>query len=309
MASCDCGTGLKNTGISGCAKPMGVYQKAFFVETYDSTGAKNKYDTSVPLTQVVLDALLNNADTSKRWYPTSTLETVGGERADNVVETAPSGRIYYIKDGIRTQSFELVGFPAKYIEAYESNRCVTLSVFYVDSDGNLIGGAEDGTVLYPKNIDAKSIQIKDVKMTDTTMAKIVMSFNYAISEKESYESYIESSSITADLLNASGLVDVTVEAVTTGQTSMTFKLVTNYGAVGNKIKDKGLLAANFVSTVGAVASKLRNFTTSADVAITGLTESAGVYTLTYASQTAGNVLIITPLANGRSYTAKNVTVV
>jgi hypothetical protein len=90
---------------------------------------------------------------------------------------------------------------------------------------------------------------------------------------------------------------------------MTFKLVTNYGSVGNKIKDKGLLAANFVSTVGAVASKLRNFTTSADVAITGLTESAGVYTLTYASQTAGNVLIITPLANGRSYTAKNVTVV
>ena len=308
MASCDCGTGLKNTGISGCAKPMGVYQKAFFVETYDSTGAKNKYDTSVPLDQSVLDALLNNADTSKRWYPTSTLETVGGERADNVIETAPSGRIYYIKDGIRTQSFEMVGFPAKYIEAYESNRCVTLSVFYVDSDGNLIGGAESGTILYPKNIDAKSIQIKDVKMTDTTMAKIVMSFNYAISEKESYESYIESASITADLLNASGLVDVTVEAVTNGQTSMTFKLVTNYGAVGNKIKDKGLLAANFVSTVGAVASKLRNVTTSADVAITGLTESAGTYTLTYTSQTIGNVLTITPLANGRSYTAKNVTV-
>ena len=85
-----------------------VANKIILVPTYDSTGAKNKWDLTDSLDQATFDALVNQADKTKRWYPLPQLENVGGERADDVTETGPSGRKYRVKQGIRNFTAEII---------------------------------------------------------------------------------------------------------------------------------------------------------------------------------------------------------
>lgn len=306
--ACKCGSGLSNTGTSKCEKALGVKKKAYFVETYDSTGAKNGYDTSVPLDQAALDALVNHSDATKRWFPVPTLENVTMEGGEPVNETSAGGNIYFLKNNPVKQKLELWDLPKRYAESFKANRCVGLSVFYVTVDGDLVGGKESGTILYPKEIDPKSFSASPIDGTDTTVGKIMVEFNYSVNEYTYDESFISNEDITADLLGAVGLIDFTTTIVSTSTTAMVVKFETTRGAVGNKIKNKGLLAANFVSTVGGATSKLRNVNTGADVSITSVTEVDGVYTLAYTAQTVGNVLTVLPKKNKYSFTAKNGTV-
>jgi hypothetical protein len=303
--SCSCDNiVLGNTGTTNCDPIAQVAKKLIFVETYDSTGALNKYDPSAPLTQIVFDALVNQVDTSKRWYPSVLMEGVTGERADNVIETAGSGRIFFVKEGAREFAGEFWAKSATYLNKLKSSRCADFSVYIIDAEGNLIGMDKGDGFLYPISVEKESVQVKLILATDTTVQKIPFKFQWESSEKDENLSMISSSNITADLLGSKGLIDVNMKVVSCGQTSLVVKMTTDYGSVGNKIVDSGLIITNFFNSVGGTNSKLKNVTTNTDVTITTVTESPkGTYTFAYTSQTVGNVLRVTPVKTGRDYSS------
>lgn len=274
-----------------------------FVPTYDSTGALNKLDIATLFTPSLLTAKLNHATKSSRWYPSPDLENVGGDRAETVFDTAPSGKKSFVKKGVRTMTFEIWDEGPEYQYQLDAIRCKDMSCFVIDNEGNLRGivpATEDGYI-YPIKIDKASFDCKPIFATDSTVEKLMVTFDWEQSQHDSQLRIISASDMTADLLNAEGLLDISIEYGTISQTSVTFTLQERYGSRRTRNKLSGLVIGDFFDTAGGTGSRLYNVTDGAAVTISTFAESTsspGTYTLTYTSQTVSDVMRVTPVKNG-----------
>lgn len=296
MKTCECNESLGNTGEAGCQPIFKVTKKIILVPTFDSTGARNKITVATPLTQIAFDDLINQADATKRWYPLPLLENVTGERAESSFETAPSGRKAFVKQGTRSFSAEIWEESAAYKQQLDSVRCNNTSVFFIDSEGNIRGiiDGTDDSILYPVKIDNNSFDAKLVMGTDTTIEKLMISFDYDQTEDDGSLRLIAAGDIGAELLDGSGLLDISSTITNISTTGFKAKLTTKYGSLANKVVDSGLVIGDFA---------LYNVTDSATVVISTMTESPkGTYAFTYTAQTSGDVLRLTPSKDGRDYT-------
>ena len=298
MKTCACNESLGNTGEPGCQPIFKVTKKLILVNTFDSTGAENSLTVSGGLTQNALDALINQADPTKRWYPLPLLENVTGERSATSYETAPSGRKAFVKQGTRSFSAEIWEESSVYKNQLDAIRCNDVSIFMVDVIGNLRGTIHnnENAKLYPIKIDNNSFDAVLMFGSDTVNEKLVISFDFDQTEDDSDLRLIANADMEASLINASGLIDIqsTISSITT--TGFVAKLKQKFGSLANLVVDSGLVVGDFA---------LYNVTDSANVTITSATESPkGTYTFVYSAQTSGDVLRLTPSMEGRDY--KNV---
>lgn len=303
MKACECNSSLGNLGTPGCQPLAKVAKKEFFVPIYDSTGALNKIDLSVAFDQSVLDALLDNTDASKRWYPTTLIEAVTSERGESVFDEAPSGNKDFVKQGNRSESYEIRNQAGAYKTELDKARCFEVAKYVVDIDGSLTGmiiptaNSTDDGFLYPIKIDNSSFDVNMNMATDSTVAKLVVSYDYAQSEDDANLRTIAGADITADLLGSKGLIDVyaTYSAITT--TSFTVQLNFSYGSQNNLIADSGLIITDFV---------LAELTpTPGAIVITSVTETGtgtGIYDFVFPAATSADVLELTPTKTKRDYT-------
>lgn len=307
MRACSCNESLSNTGQTNCQPLFKVAKKLIFVPTYDGTGALNKLAVGTLFTPSLLTAKLNHATKASRWYPSPDLENVGGDRAESVFDTAPSGKKSFVKKGVRTMSFEIWDEGTEYLYQLEALRCTDVSVYVVDNEGNIRGtvpSTEDG-FLYPIKIDKASFDAKPIFATDTTVEKLAVQFDWEQSESDAQLRMITATDMTADLLNAEGLLDISIEYSTITQTSVIFTLQERFGSRKTRNKLTGLLISDFYDAVGGTASRLYNVTDSLAVTISTFAESTsspGTYTLTFASQTVSDVIRVTPNKNGFDFT-------
>lgn len=311
IRSCVCGTTtLGNTGTTNCQPLMKAASKIIMVPTFTSAGVRNKHLITTVITQGVLDALINNSDANLRWFPSPLTENLGGERADSQFETSAGGTRAKTADGIRNQTFEIWGQGPEYKYQLDSARCTDWSLYIVDTEGNLIGmelTTPDG-YLYPIRVDKNSFDAKWVMPTETTIGKIAVSFDWHKSEDDAQMRMIANGDITADLLNSEGLLDISVTYGTITTTTVKINLFERYGSRVKKNKLKGLVTADFISSVTATASKLRNLTDSADIALSSAVEETGTetatagpgtYLLTFTpAQTSTDVMILKFLKTG-----------
>jgi hypothetical protein len=295
---------LGNTGETNCNPLAKVIKKFIMVPTYDSTGAANKHLITTLITPAVLTAKINNSDTTVRWYPSPFIESIGGERPDPVMDTAPSGRKVFVKEGIRTMTGEFYEVGPEYLYQLQNQRCVDWSVYGVDAEGSLIGMqpvTADG-YLYPIKIAKGSWFAKWIPATDSTASKISFAFDWSQTEQDEFLRMITAGDMTADLLNAEGLLDIGVEYGAISTTTVKVSLVERYGSQYKKNKLKGMVVADFVSSVTGATSKLRNQTDSADITISTAVEETGTetstsgpgtYLLTFTpAQTSADVMIL-----------------
>ena len=298
MITCDCTNNtLGNTGTVDCDSISKVAVKLILVPLYDDAGVKNSITIATPLTQVVVDALINQADESMRWYPLPEMDNVAGERAESLFETTPSGKKYFIKQGTRSYTFELLDRSAAFKGQLDKVRCGDAGVYIIDNNGSLTGMALDADVsdgkLYPIKIDKNSWDARLAFATDTTIQKIMVSFDFAQAEDDSLLRVISSSDIPADLSDARGLLDVNATYSAISTTGFTARLQYIYGSVANLNPDTGLLIGDFA---------IYNTTTLAAVTILTATETPdGTYAFTFAAQTVADVLSLTPTKAGRDY--------
>lgn len=292
---CSCGVSLLNTGRPNCIPIFGVTKQLILVPMIADDGTENSIDPTTTLNSAYFTALINQADDSKRWYPSGTLKNVTGERADPIMEPFDDGSKMFIRQGVRTFSGMILKGGPFLLNQLNSNRCSTFGVYMIDTDGSIYGKVKNSDgLLYPIEVQAASFNGKLVFTTDTTVEKIMLMFEWGVDEKDEDLRMIQSSSITGiNLSSASGLIDTYVEVVSCGQTSTVLRLYNQYGNLVTGSPIEGLLVTDFVSSVGGATSKIRNTTDSLDVTITTVTESTttpGTYTLAYASQTVADVL-------------------
>jgi len=292
---CKCGAGLSNTGTA-CTPVMQTARKIIFVPYYDNNGNINTINlATATLDKAYFDALVNQSDKSKRWFPLPELKNVEDVREANILESFNDGSNVFISEGNRSFTGILVKGTPQLKGKIESARCSEVGVFIIDKDGNLIGSLATATTLAPIRIEESSVAAMLVKTTDTTIQKLQLSYEFHADEKDEDLRFIACSEMTYDVLQIQGLLDIYATFSNITLTDFEVQLSTDYGTILNPVLDKGLLAVDFT---------LFNDDDQLAVAVISAPESpAGTYTISYAAQGAGEVLFLTPSKDGRDYAA------
>ena len=311
-----CNYSLGNTGV-GCTPLLAVAKKVIVVPIYDSTQARNRITLATTLNQAFFDALVNQSDATKRWYPLPFIKNAESDRGDNIVEAFNDGSSIFIQQGTKAFSAVIVekDAPARLLKFLNTFRNIDFGIYIVDKENNLVGMKNAAGYLDPIRVDAASWGPKFVDPKDQNCQKIMLNFNWHVNELDENLDVLAASELVAgtDVASLEGLVDVygTVSLITT--TSFRIELYTLYGTQKNPVRDTGRLVADFISTVGAATSKIRDTTDNADITISSVTETAtpGIYDVVITpAQTTGNVLVPFLTFKGRDYqNVKNLTTI
>jgi len=292
---CSCETVMGNTGLPSCYKALTLATGIFMTPTYANDGTKNVIDTTDTIDDAYILAAINNADQSKRWFPLQKLNAVTSERAEPTFDTRSDGGQAFVKQGIRNFSFEIWEGGARFKKQLDKGRCREFS-FFIINEGRIIGLdlTDEQLELAPIRIAKDSLVVNYLFATDTTVEKVVVTFQFDQRENDGNLSYVEVED-DADLTGYRGLLDIYSEIVQNTLTTVTVKLFNKYGAANNKNVLTGLVAGDFA---------LYNVTDSAAVTVNSSVESPeGSYLLTFSAQTANDVLRITPTKSGYDFTA------
>ena len=294
MSLCSCDVSLQNTGSPSCAPIMGVAANFILVPLIANDGTFNKIDPTATLNDAYFTALINEADDSKRWYPTGKLKNVTTDRADPILETFEDGSSVFIRDGIRNFTAMIIKGSFELAKQFNANRCSTFGIFIVDLDGNILGTTKSSdNYLYPIAVDAATFYAKPVFTTDTTIQKIMLQGQWDVLQKDDDLRMISASSISAaNIVNLKGLMNVYTTIVSTSTTTMVLDLYAKVGNIVTNYPIEGLVTADFVSSDTGSTSKMYNITDASDVTVTAAESTTidGRYTLTYTAQTVADVL-------------------
>jgi hypothetical protein len=273
---------------------MGVAANFILVPLIANDGTFNYIDPTATLNDAYFTALINEADDSKRWYPTGKLKNVTTDRADPILETFEDGSSVFIRDGIRNFTAMIIKGSFELAKQFNANRCSTFGIFIVDLDGNILGTTKTGSnYLYPIACDAATFYAKPVFTTDTTIQKIMLMGQWDVLQKDDDLRMISASSISAaNIVNLKGLINVYATIISTSTTTMVVDLYAKVGDMANNYRIEGLVTADFVSSDTGSTSKMYNITDASDVTVTAAESTTvdGRYTLTYTAQTVADVL-------------------
>ena len=271
MAGCNCNVGLSNTGRPGCVPIQSVTSKFIMVPLKDNSGNLNGIDLTAPLPTWA--NLVNATDASQRWFPLPGFENVELPKAESQFEEANSGRMAFLREGKRSFSGELWGEDSTptLLGKLKAGRCVEFGVYIIDVTGNLIG-SKVGNYLYPVPVDEQSWNPTFMFATDSTVQKIMLTFDFDRLFDDSTMYMITSTEAGIDFNTLAGLIDVNLvvdSQVTT--VSVTVDASFDYGTALNPILFQGAVLADF---------DLYDNTNAAPFTITGVSESpAGTYTI------------------------------
>lgn len=268
------------------------------VPKYTDAGVLNKVTLPTTLDNAFFSLKINNPDRSLRWYPLPKHVNAEISKEASVYESFGDGSKKFIHEGVSNFKCMYAGMQPSFLSILKGGRCTEMAVYIVDKAGALVGltnGEEN--VLYPFALNSNTMDAIYKWATDTTGSNIEYSFEFDTDQKDENVSKIDSADmVSVNLLNLEGLKDAKVSYTSTGATAMVTKLYVTGGSVATPVAITGLLAGDFA---------LYNVTTSLAVVVLTAVENTlvkGTYTLTYASQTAGNVLRLTPTKAGFDFT-------
>lgn len=293
---CSCGGQLGNTGIDGCVIEFGTTHNFILMPLRDANGDLNFIDLTTGTVGTDIQALAQSStDALSRIYPLPYAENVTREKAETLTETAPSGNIYPIQDGLRSNHQEFWGKNAsfRFLAELDKFGCTDLGFFSVDINGTLEGYVDDvdnPTKFYPIPVMANSYDAMYQYATDTTIQKLMLDFNNERNFDESTIYYLTAADLGYSATTLKGLIPVTMtisNITTTGATATLHR--PSMSALTPKPL-KGLLLADF---------SLYDNTGAASVTITGVTEGAdGVYAITYADVAGANSFTLSATKTG-----------
>lgn len=294
MEFCACNGSILNTGTPNKQRVIASGVKLIAVRMKADDGTPNEILATDVIDQAYVDALINNEDESKRWYPIGDFQNEEDTRADPVTESFAGGNSAITQQGVRTYTGWLVNYAAAYLEALESFKCFSFGLYAIDSCGSLTGAvSKDGLSLKPVRVNENSWNPMYVKATPTVSAKVQLTFEFSQLERDKYLRVISEDEMAADLLEVEGLLPLA--AVVSGEalTGFSADLVVDFDIfqAGEKEIVPGWVIGDFV---------LLNATTNTPIVITSVTEAPeGTYLFVIPAQAAADVLELTNLKTAK----------
>lgn len=270
-----CRTSAKNTGIPSTTT-VDITVGYFLVPLVASDGTKNMLEigggtaANGGYSQDDIEALINQADPSKRWYPINDLKNVSETRADSIFEEYEGGSKAKIQDGVLSFTAKKVDVDFKYLKKLRALVCTfkgNLGLVKIDVCSDLIGAVGvNGTdeVLVPVPIDTASADIMFMRALNTTAANNTINFDiqrYFNDEdfcvfRANYDNELGEG---INLLNVTGLIDWDVFddtdfAADSSSQEITGPAVADFGGVQGEPLDLPASAYEFynVTQAGAI---------------------------------------------------------
>ena len=298
---CACDTGVNGFGVIDCyGKPDRNVGLAF--QSLKSGGSLN--NISAPVNQGDWEALLYTKDATQRLSLLNDVKTYTSERDDAVTETIDTID-YYISEGKKMVSFELIGVPVKLKAFIESLRCQKSGFYGVTASGQLLGikrsiGSEDE--LFPISIQSGTITAKVIDKTKETLGKMMVTFQIDENVNDADIVFIPSTEITADLIDTESMIQATATTsgttttlATTQEVQLNFSLSGVISGTGSEPLEGFTNTANF---------EIYNETTLATVAVNGVSESStvpGLYTISWVTPQTTSDLITFSASNAAPF--------
>ena len=302
MAVCKCDSGLVNSGIPNCVTGFERIVKLFFVYQVANDGTSNGIPCTQTIDEAYLTSKLNETDSSKRWYPTGKISTITEVRNDPTTETIDNVDLI-VEKGSRTFNGFFVDTATAsptYLKFLKSAECPSIMYFGIDVNGTIVGiesieGVGLIETLQGLKIQQKSMFSRPVPATSTTVAKNELTFTLDQLVQDEDIAFISAAEITADLLNANGLLDVTLNDTSSSVTELVVDAKLVYGSLCSKLPFSG------ADIVGDWA--LFNVTDALAIPISSVVENpAGTYTFTFSAQTSLDEITLTLAKDGYSAT-------
>ena len=232
---CNCDSGLSNSGQPNCVPIFSVTSGLIMVPLKANDGTLNGLDLSASVP--VWSDLINEADSSKRWFPIGAFENVELPKADSQFEEANSGKMAFLRQGKRSFSGELWSEDSTptLLGKLQLNRCVDFGVYIVDVNGNLIGSKSDG-YLYPIPVDNPSFDPRFMFATDSTVQKLMVGFDVDRLFDESTMYMVTPEEAGINFNDLDGLVDVNLTEDSLSATTLVTTATFDYGTAYNPLK-------------------------------------------------------------------------
>lgn len=300
---CLCDGSALNLGKTNCVENLTLPVKLGLEYRNANDGTLNGIDlTTDTIDASFMNTWINQADESKRLFMTPEIILESDERGDPITETL--GRIdTIVAEGLRDVSFFIVdGASPSMVKAINSFSCKDMTVYTFTETSQIGGNGKDANALRGRRIAAKTILAKWMPKTETTVAKIMVTFTLAVSESDGDIAFIPSTPdktgvgyMTIDPLDYDGLIDTNIGAASSiSTTGFVTEIDFNTGAHGHKQPFQGGLVADF--TLEEISP------TPAPIVITSVTESPdGTYTFVFPAETAADVLRLTGSKDGYSF--------
>lgn len=295
--STPCNAGGQNLGFA-CTPWIKRALKFVFVQTYDQNGDKNSIPYTATLDQDYFDALVNNAQSAQRWYPTPKVDNPSSTRAEAKTWESDTGSKVFLQEGARTISALILkesgGNSPQMQGKLEGWRDMSTPAFYIITTENQLVGKEsaDGTALEPIQFDAASLVAAFNFLNADTPQHIALSFDWSISEKDSQLRMFDCSELGgADLTGLTGMLDMVIEVSDSTVDGFTMTVSTIYGTPLNPVRVTGLTDTNLFGYDGTTATQgsIYNETTDSTVTVDITeTDEDGVYTVVYGSAQANS---------------------
>ncbi len=286
-----CCYGLGNSGLPNCNLLFNNLKHIFVQERYASDGTRNKILASATLNDAYLTARINDADTSKRWYPIMNIENPQDTAPERIIQTFDSGNIGLKGKGARSFQGLLPAVSVSMAAKIGGWIAKDLHVYAVDINDQLIAlRNSDDTEFYGLPLTRNSWSCIGGLGNGSDVAAAVLSFSFSRDAKE--EDWVILTDADFDYSNANGLLDVKVtysDITTTG-----FKaLLYTTGATSEKIPVSGLVVGDFTLKEG-----------TSTITITSTAESTvteGLYTFVIPTQTSADILNLTATKTGLDF--------
>lgn len=290
--TCSCTTQPGNTGTPNCKTLSKVTSMIMAVRMTADDGTDNTILLATPLNQAFFDALLQNADPSKRWYPIGELETVVQERAESITQTYDSGTIKKIQDA--QKNFTSIKPEVEYalFGKVKQMECLKMGVYLIDIDSQLIGQlSTDGLNLNPLEVSTGSWDARMSEATDTKIVEMMLNFQFAKSVKdEDLRLIVPSEMDNIDLLQSEGLLDVNGTYSGPTATEVTAVLTLDYSSPITPLPVESLVLTDFI---------VRNVVSLVPFSVTSSTEApAGTYVIVYDVAPSGTYQLEIPASKG-----------
>ena len=170
ILTCACTTAPGNTGTPNCEVLFKTQAGMFLVPMTADDGTANQLTVASTLNQASFDALTQNADASKRWYPVHQTKNVSAPREEAVKETMEDGTSYIVEKGARNVELVIPKRSNVFLSKMEQWDCRDFGIIQIDTDGNIRGEASDD-LLYLKPIKVQS-GTWDATMLDATSTTV-----------------------------------------------------------------------------------------------------------------------------------------
>ena len=303
---CSCSGTLGNTGTPNKQSVIKAGTKLIAVPFQASAGTRNQILETDTLDASFFSAKFQETDETKRWYPIGEFSQVTSERADPITEGLNDGSTLITKQGIRTWQGWLIKYSPVYIGKIESHECGKFGVYIVDDCGDLIGsycadGGAGVAALRPIQVNEASVYARYIMQQDANVGKVQLDFEFSQLERDSSLRKILATDITGvNLLEETGLLDLSVTYTSPTATGVTENVTLNYDGVFTSTTINGLALADFSAF---------NVTTQSAVTIDSVTNSGdGVYDITYSAGVSATDVVQFSIVNDTYYSQQNVTI-